>query len=238
MQINLDPRPFAINERLKNIKKIIAVSGFKGGVGKSSVACALALVLAASGKKTGLADLDFAGSSCDTILGAELGYGKLFPDEIEGLKPPVTAGVEFMSINYFSDNRAVHLRGAEISSTIVELLSVTNWGELDYLILDMPPGLSDTTLDILKLVPQAEILAVSTPSVLSANLVKTSLDFLINSGAKVYGILENFSDGKEHKFASAQVLARIPRDENFESYIGHPAMLLKSEMAAQLKKIV
>ncbi|MDR0842085.1 MAG: P-loop NTPase, partial [Acidobacteriota bacterium] len=182
MNVHLDPRPYAIAARLAGVKKIFAVSGFKGGVGKSSVACLLSLVSADHHHKTGLLDLDFSGASCHLILGIEPGPGKAFPEEIEGLRPPEINGVKFMSLAFFTQDRAMHLRGKEVTDVVTELLAVTNWGELDVLFLDMPPGISDVALDIMRLVPGVEIIGVVTPSVLSRNLAFRALRFSEQSG--------------------------------------------------------
>ena len=122
--MNLDPRPSVIDERLKNVRRIIAVTGWKGGIGKRDTASALALLLATKGYKTGLFDLDFAGASDHLILGAK----GLFPKEEKGLEPPLLEGIKFMSVVFFSENKAVPLRGANVSDAIIELLAITQWG--------------------------------------------------------------------------------------------------------------
>jgi len=111
--MKIDPRPSVIEERLKNVKRIIAVTGWKGGIGKSVTACSLALLLAKKGYKTGLFDLDFAGASDHIILGSK----NIFPREEKGLEPPVLEGVKFMSVVFFSQNKAVPLRGARPYNT-------------------------------------------------------------------------------------------------------------------------
>ncbi|WP_424244989.1 ATP-binding protein involved in chromosome partitioning [Elusimicrobium posterum] len=236
IQLNLDPRPFAINARLKNVKKIFAVSGFKGGVGKTSVACMLALMLAEEGFRTGLADLDFGGASCHTVLGVNPGPDSLFPDEIEGLSPPFVDKVRFMSIAYFTQKRTVHLRGSDISNAVVEMLSVTNWGDLDYLILDMPPGMSDTALDIMRYAPQAEVLCVITPSVLSQNLAATNLEFLSHSKIKISGVIENMFEDKPAPFSHFPVVSILPKDEGYESALGDTEKIKKTQVYAKLKE--
>jgi ATP-binding protein involved in chromosome partitioning len=153
----LDPRPSVIDERLKKVKRVIAVTGWKGGIGKSVTASTLALLLAKKGLKTGLLDLDFSGASAHLILGAN----GLFPKEKKGIEPPLFYGVKFMSVAFFSETKAVPLRGADISDAIIELLAITQWGELDFLIIDMPPGINDAALDVIRLIPRAEVLAVT-----------------------------------------------------------------------------
>jgi ATP-binding protein involved in chromosome partitioning len=222
MQINLDPKLSTFKTRLAKVKRIIAVSGFKGGVGKSSVSVTLALLLAEKGKKTGLLDLDFNGASCDVILG----LGRQFPEEIEGLDPPVIQGVKFMTPAYFAQNKAVNLRGNEITNALLELVAVTRWQELDYLILDMPPGFADTALDIIRFIPRAEVLIVKTPSVLSKNMVDKAEAALKNLGVKVIAEVENLSP------------SGVRPDNNLEAAYGKPRQLLKTQFAADLDKAV
>src|SRR3989338_3276621 len=133
--MNIDPRPSVIEERLRHVKRIIAVTGCKGGIGKSVTACSLALLLAKKGYRTGLFDRDFAGASDHLILGAK-GF---FHKEEKGLEPPLLEGVKFMSVVFFSENKAVPLRGANASDAIIERLAITQWGELNFLVLDIQP---------------------------------------------------------------------------------------------------
>lgn len=238
LEMNLDPRPAVINKRLAGVKRIIAVSGFKGGVGKSSVACILALALAEKGHKTGLLDLDFTGASCHTILGVKTAPGAAFPEEIEGLLPPEIHGVRFMGASYFTENKLVHMRGTDLSNAVIELLSVTNWGGLDYLVLDMPPGFSDIALDVLRFAPRAEALCVAQPGVLSLNLAAAALAFLRENKTDILGIVENMAGNSGMSgIAGAPVLAKIEYDPEFETYIGRPDKLLSSPAAKELAKI-
>ena len=217
--MNMDPKAAVIKNRLAGVKRIIAVSGFKGGVGKSSVACVLALLLAEQGKKTGLLDLDFNGASDDIILGR----AQEFPQEIEGLDPPVIAGVKFMTPAFFAQNKAVNLRGDEITAAILELLAVTRWRQLDFLILDMPPGFADAALDIIRFIPRAEVLLVKTPSMLSQNLLAKAESVLKELNVKILGVIENMSPNG------------IRRDSSLEAAYGKPLELLKTPFAADLE---
>jgi len=224
--MNIDPRPSVIEDRLKNIKRVIAVTGWKGGIGKSVTATTLALLLAKKGYKTGLFDLDFAGASDHIILGAK----GLFPKEEKGLEPPVYEGVKFMSVVFFSENKAVPLRGANVSDAIIELLAITQWGELDFLVLDMPPGINDAALDVMRFARGAEVLAVTTPSILAHDVLARSMALYKNLHVPVLGVIENMSPGR----ARAGVAAAIKTDPGLEKALGHPSALLKTAFARDL----
>ncbi len=222
--MNIDPRPSVISERLKGVKRVVAVTGWKGGIGKSVTAGTLALLLAKKGLKTGLFDLDFAGASDHLVLGAR----GLFPKEEKGLEPPVHEGVKFMSVVYFSENKAVPLRGANVSDAIIELLAITQWGELDCLVLDMPPGINDAALDVMRFIPKAEVLAVTIPSVLAHDVLARSLDLYKRLKVPVLGVLENM--------AAAPGPRRLRRDPALEKALGRPAALLRTRFAADLAR--
>ncbi|RLF77495.1 ATP-binding protein, partial [Thermococci archaeon] len=137
-EIMMDPRAYIIEERLRGVRRIIAVAGGKGGVGKSLIASSLALILKDTGMRTGLFDLDFTSPSTHLILGVR----DLVPKEEKGLIPPDFLGMKYMSLVYFTGDSPLPLRGEGISNVILELFAITRWGELDFLILDIPPGIS------------------------------------------------------------------------------------------------
>jgi len=203
---NLDPRPSVIGVRLSKIKRMIAVTGWKGGIGKSVTASALALLLAKRGFKTGLLDLDLAGASAHVVLGA----GGAFPKEEMGLEPPIVAGVKLMSVAFFSNNKAVPLRGADISYAIIEMLAITQWGELDFLIIDMPPGINDAALDVIRLLPRAEILVVTTPSVISHSVLERSMELYKSLKVPVLGVIANMERGAGARSMTARTVCQRP----------------------------
>ncbi|HNW44506.1 MAG TPA: P-loop NTPase [Elusimicrobiales bacterium] len=221
---HIDPRPSVIEERLKGVKRIIAVTGWKGGIGKSVTASALALLLAQKGYKTGLFDLDFAGASDHLILGAK----GLFPKEEKGLEPPFLRGVKFMSVVFFSENKAVPLRGANVSDAIIELLAITQWGELDFLVLDMPPGINDAALDVIRFMRKTEVLAVTTPSMIARDVLERSLALYRKLQVPVLGVLENMSAARR------PAAGKLRLDPGLEKALGRPAALLKTAFAADL----
>jgi len=228
---SLDPRPSVIGTRLSKIKRIIAVTGWKGGIGKSVTASTLALLLAEKGLKTGLLDLDLAGASDHIVLGVD----GLFPKERMGLEPPLVYGVKFMSVSFFSKNRAVPLRGANVSDAIIEMLAITQWGELDFLVIDMPPGINDAALDVIRLMPQTEVLAVTTSSVLAHSVLKRSLDLYNELKVPVLGVIENMS-GREGA-RPKNCVGRLRYDAGLEAALGEPDKILKTKFAQDLGKI-
>lgn len=232
----MDPRLHIIDKRLQGIKRIIAVSGGKGGTGKSSVASVLALTLAKEGYRTGLLDLDFGGPSAHVILGVE----GLFPEEDKGLIPPDVSGIRFMSIIYFTGDNPAPLRGKEISNAIIELLAVTLWGELDFLIIDMPPGMADTALDAIRLIKRMEFILVTTPSRLATEVTKRELAILQELHLPVLGLIENMLTG-QHAGTAGKVaggrtafLGSIDFDSTLEHAIGDIDKLLQTGFAKQL----
>jgi ATP-binding protein involved in chromosome partitioning len=182
-----DPRLEIIGRRLENIGNITAVSSGKGGVGKSIVASALALSLKENGHSVGLLDLDFTSPSTHVILGVE----GLLPEEEYGIIPPLAHGLRYMSITYYSLDKPTPLRGADVSDAIIELLAITRWGELDHLIIDMPPGLGDATLDMIRLIEGIRFLVVTTPSRVAYETVRKLLTLLRRLNVPVTGVVEN-----------------------------------------------
>ncbi|MDX2342228.1 MAG: P-loop NTPase, partial [Acidimicrobiia bacterium] len=144
---SIDPRSFAIDDRLAGVSRIVGVTGSKGGIGKSVVASTLALALADEGQRVGLFDLDFTSPSDHVVLGVE----RSFPNEEFGIDPHLVHGIHMMSVAFFAGDAAVPLRGEATTSALLELLAITRWGDIDVLILDMPPGLGDTSLDVIRL---------------------------------------------------------------------------------------
>lgn len=236
----MDPRLSIIDKRLENIKRIIAVSGAKGGIGKSSVASILALTLSELGHKVGLLDLDFYGPSTHVILGID----NIFPKEEKGIIPPDFHGIKFMSIIYYVGDEPSPLRGADISNAIIELLAVTLWGSLDFLIIDMPPGIGDATLDVIRLMKRTEFLIVSTQSKVTLETVKKILKMLKELEIPVSGIIENMkfagsSSVKDQlKRFDAPFFGEIDFDKNLEDSVGNTNRLLKTNFARDLKRIV
>ena len=232
-----DPRDNAVKKRLSGVKRVIAVAAGKGGVGKTSVSSLLALALAEKGYKVGLFDLDFYGPSVHLVLGVESEK----PEEDKGIIPPEVGGIKFMSIVFYSLNRPFAVRGKEITNAMKELLAITRWGNLDFLILDMPPGLGEATLDMIKFVKNIEFLVVSTPSKLSLETVKKLVEMLKESKAKLVGLIENMSDGdfkRKGRMFGLPVLGRVGFDRDFEGSLGSMEKLLKTSFLKDIRRII
>jgi ATP-binding protein involved in chromosome partitioning len=237
----MEARIDIIDKRLKNIKRIISVASGKGGVGKSLVASTLALSLARKGHKVGLLDLDLYGPSSHIILGVE---NYKFPQEEKGIIPPKIDGINFISIVFYTEDKPSPFRGVDISNIIIEILAITQWGELDYLIIDMPPGIGDETLDVIKLVKKSEFLVVTTPSKVSMGAVNKLLKILKELNLPIIGIVENMKM-KNSKLVKDSILDMdlnylgfISFDNNLEGSIGYTDKLSKSDFMKDFDKII
>lgn len=235
----MDPRPAVIERRLQDVKRVLAVSGGKGGIGKSVIASTLALILARRGLRAGLLDLDLTGP-CDHLI---LGLDDRFPTEEFGVEPPLLHGVRFMSVVYFVRDRPAPLRGADITGALLELLAITRWGELDALVIDMPPGLGDATLDTVRLLPRAEYLLVATPSRVVVDTVRRTLRFHVELQSRIAGVLQNMERNatSETRDLAAEFdlpyLGSVPYDEGLEAAIGEAERLAGTRAARALDEI-
>ncbi|NJE62256.1 Mrp/NBP35 family ATP-binding protein [Thermococcus sp. 21S7] len=236
----VDPRVKGIEGRLEKVKRIIPVVSGKGGVGKSLVSTTLALVLAEKGYKVGLLDLDFHGASDHVILGFE---PKEFPEEEYGVIPPTVHGIKFMSIVYYSEDKPTPMRGMEVSDALIELLTITRWDDLDYLIIDMPPGLGDQFLDVMRFLKKGEFIVVATPSKLAINVVRKLIEVLREREYRILGIVENLKLDEEKdieelaKRFGVPYLTGIPMYRDLEDKIGKPDELLRTAFAERIREV-
>ena len=235
----MDPRTTVINERLSRIGRIIAVSSGKGGVGKSLVATSLALTLSRRDCKVGLFDLDFTSPSTHLIMGVK----NVQPEEDKGIVPPVVKNLAYISLVHFSGDRATPLRGADVSNALIELLAVTQWGKLDFLVIDMPPGIGDAVLDLVRLVKRIEFLIVTTPSLLAFETVKKQVRLLQELKVPIIGLVENMKRDQakgikqETERLGVRFLAGIPFDPGVEEAIGDVTKLLDTTLAQRIRKL-
>jgi|HigsolmetaAR204D_1030405.scaffolds.fasta_scaffold00338_20 ATPases involved in chromosome partitioning len=177
---------------IQGIRNIIAVASGKGGVGKSTTAANLALALAQEGAAVGLLDADIYGPSQPTMMGLS-GQRPTSPDQ-RSLIAPVAHGVKVMSIGFLIDEEQPMVwRGPMVTQALVQLLETTRWGELDYLIVDMPPGTGDTQLTLSQRVPVSGAVIVSTPQDIALLDARKGLRMFQKVDVPVLGIVENMS---------------------------------------------
>src|ERR1700743_90774 len=182
---------------LPNIKNIIAVASGKGGVGKSTVAANLALGLAKTGAKVGLIDADIYGPSIPIMFGLE--GAKPQASTVDGktrIEPIEKYGIKLLSIGFFTDpNQPVPWRGPMVSTAVKQLFNDADWGDLDYLIVDLPPGTGDIHITVTQSFPVTGAVIVSTPqNVALADAKKGIGMFMMNAiNVPILGIVENMS---------------------------------------------
>lgn len=236
----VDPRLSIVNKRLARVEKIIAVSSGKGGVGKSLIASTLALILSRRGQRVGLLDLDFTSPSTHVILNVE----GLRPEEKEGIIPPQVQGMKYLSIIYYTRDEPTPMRGEDMSNALIELFAITRWGDLDFLVIDMPPGIGDATLDMIRLIEKINFLVVTTPSKLAFETVKKLIHLLKDLKIPIVGIVENMKM-RESNFIRENVekrsipyLGEIVFDPQLEDSIGDVQKLLRTGFARNVGEVV
>jgi len=184
----------AVQQALKpqpNVKNIIAVASGKGGVGKSTTAVNLALALAAEGANVGILDADIYGPSIPTMLGLSG-----FPDSVDNktMIPKMAYGVQTMSIGYLIDaDQPMIWRGPMATNTLQQLLRDTNWVDVDYLIIDLPPGTGDIQLTLAQQIPVSGAIIVTTPQDIALIDAQRGLGMFAKVNVPVLGIIENMS---------------------------------------------
>ena len=186
------------SSQLPNIKNIILVASGKGGVGKSTVAANLALALSAKGAKTGLIDADIYGPSLPIMFGLEDARPKASKtaDGKTKIEPIEKYGLKLLSIGFFTDpNQAIPWRGPMVSTAVKQLFNDADWGELDYLIVDLPPGTGDVHITVAQGFPIAGAVIVTTPqNVALSDAVKGIGMFLMDSiNIPLLGVVENMA---------------------------------------------
>jgi ATP-binding protein involved in chromosome partitioning len=178
-------------QMIPGCKSIIAVASGKGGVGKSTTATNLALGLAASGKKVGLMDADIYGPSMPRMMGIT---GQPVSDDGKTLRPMENYGIKVMSIGFLVDEDTPMIwRGPMVQSALEQMMRDVNWGELDVLVVDMPPGTGDAQLTMAQRVPVTGAVIVSTPQDIALLDARKGLNMFRKVDVPVFGIIENMS---------------------------------------------
>jgi len=240
-----------------SIRNIVAVASGKGGVGKSTTAVNLALALAQEGAKVGILDADIYGPSQPRMLGLS---GRPVSHDNKTMEPMEAYGVKCMSIGFLVDeDQPMVWRGPMVTQALTQLLNETNWGELDYLVVDMPPGTGDTQLTMSQRVPLAGAVIVTTPQDIALLDARRGLQMFRKVNVNVLGLVENMSTHvcsncghEEHIFGAgggekmaaqynARLLGSLPLDIRIreETDSGRPTVIAdpESRIAADYRAI-
>lgn len=233
---------------MHTVKNIIGVASGKGGVGKSTVSLNLALALAQSGASVGLLDADIYGPSIPLMLGMEDGYMEVMDNK---LQPAEISGIRVVSFGFFAEqsHQAAIYRGPIISGILKQFLVDTNWSNLDYLIVDLPPGTGDIPLTLAQTIPITGILVVTTPQDVASNVAVKAIGMFNKLNVPIIGVVENmssficpdctsehyvFGQGGAQKIAAqfeVPFLGGIPLNSNIMvgSDLGKPIMITNPE---------
>jgi ATP-binding protein involved in chromosome partitioning len=226
--VEQDFRVPLVRERLGGFRLVVPVASPKGGVGKTTVSVGLSLGLARAGVPTSLLDSDFTNPTTHVMLGVEV--ESVTPREERGVLPVgVEPNLEFMSIAFYSKDRALPLRGRESVEALRELLVVTRWGGR-VLVVDTPPGLSDTLLEILRLCRGARVLVVSTCDRMSIVSTRRILDFLRQEGVETLGVVANMCSSSDEvkAFIGVEPVGCLPFLEELPRIEGDRGSLAKA----------
>jgi len=232
-----------VGDRLASVATKLGVYSGKGGVGKTTVAVNLAVTLAHRGLSVGLLDVDIDCPNVHSIIGAHED-----PRHSEnGFIPAQAWGVKVMSMGYLQQdpNEAIIMRGPMIHNTINQLLQSTDWGELDYLIIDLPPGTSDAPLPVMQTLQLDGFVVVTTPQELSVVDARRSINMIKTLKVSVLGVVENFSgdifgSGGGEELATELDLPFLGRFELRADYrdTSKPTVLLSSDVRDEYKAVV
>lgn len=233
-----------ISERLGKIKTKLAVYSGKGGVGKTTVAVNLAVTLAQMGSSVGILDADI---DCPNVVRA-MKADRAMPNQENGaLIPESEWGVKILSMGFFQKNEdeAIIFRGPMIHNAITQFLETTDWGELDYLIADLPPGTSDAPLTIMQSLPLDGFIIVLTPQELAKIDAKRSINMVRKMNLQVLGVVENltgdiFGQGAGEELAQELNLPFLGRLSLSASYkdTSQPTVLLDPQVQDEYLSIV
>ena len=240
--------PTKINPRTR----VLAIGSGKGGVGKSTLSTNIALGLAKQGFQTGLLDADIWGFSIPRLLGVE---GRIEANEEKMMIPLEIENLKIISTGLITENEdtALMWRGLMLSKALEQFLTGVEWGDLDYLIIDLPPGTGDIQMALSRLLPQAELIVVTTPQLMAQKVATRVADMAKRSFIPLLGVIENMSyfennEGKKYnifgdgggdnlaKQFGLDVLAKIPisEDTNSDADSGSPLLLQQKDSPTKL----
>jgi len=174
----------------RKIKNVIAVYSAKGGVGKSTIVAILAYYLKNKGYNVGILDCDISGPSIKTLFNIK---GFAYADENDKIQPILVDGIKIVSVDLLTDAVALIWRGPLVTSAIKQMYNDTDWGDLDYLLLDMPPGTSDGPLTVLQSIPVDSIILIVTPQTLSKEVGIKTIVMADSLKVPIIGAIENMS---------------------------------------------
>jgi len=244
------PAPGRGKQSIPGVRHVVAVASGKGGVGKSTVAVNLALALAETGAAVGIFDCDFYGPSLPTLVGI---HERARVDDQQRLMPHEVYNLKLMSLGFHVPRgEGVVWRGPMLTNSFRQLLYSTHWGNLDYLILDLPPGTGDVQQTLLDLVPVSGSVLVTTPQDVALRDVEKGLSMFRRGHTRVLGLVENmsyylcgscdkkhylFGQGGPARFAAESdlpMLGAVPLDARVPSEVGlgEPVMLREPKSVA------
>ena len=233
----MEGRAISMDELLPGVKNILAVASGKGGVGKTTVSVNLAMALAKTGAKVGLLDADIYGPSVPLMLGLTAS-----PEVINNkIQPPISEGIKVISMGFFYEQsqQAGIYRGPIISGIVKQFLTDVNWGELDYLIIDLPPGTGDAPLTIAQTIPITGILIVTTPQDVAMNVAVKAIGMFNKLNVPIVGVIENMSylecpHCKEHTHVFGKGGGQLVSEQFKIPFIGeiplHPKIMAGSDI--------
>jgi len=225
--------------RLPSSCRVLAVASGKGGVGKSSLTANLAVALSQLGHRVGVLDADIYGHSIPHILGI-----RQRPVAVDDLiVPPVKDDLKLMSIGFFLDgNEPVMWRGPMLHRALEQFLTDVHWGELDVLVVDMPPGTGDVSISLAQLLPRAEVIVVTTPQRLAQDVASRAASMAKKTNMRLLGVVENmsgdvFGSGGGQELADElgiPLLGTVPLDPALREQgdLGEPVVRARPDAAA------
>ena len=253
MQMNNKLR---VPENLRKVKNIIGIFSAKGGVGKSAISLQIATALKEKGLKVGLVDTDIYGPSQSVMLNTRPAELKNIKDN-QIIKPLIKDDIKFMSMGLISGEKMPLIaRGPKVSGAVMQLLFKTDWGELDFLIIDTPPGTGDAQLTLLQRIPITTSLIVTTPQNVSISDCRRGIEMIKKLNQPISGLIENMSwfqpDDQQKKYYlfgkdggkelaseySLELLAQLPLVELSEDYKIQNHPLLKLEFVKVSEKLM